>query len=101
MLGFTILANSTTVIELMPIWKAELRATPTITVTGDQLQARSGVSGSANISLSGNTFSHIRELNQIVGHMWMTRSGGDAFVTGSSGRLFAQDAAYINFDSEL
>ena len=85
----------------MPIWKVDLRTTPTISVTGDQLQARAGISGSANISLSGNSFGHSRELNQIVGHMWFTRSGGDAFVTGSSGRLFAQDAAYINFDSEL
>ena len=101
MLGFTILANSSTVIELMPIWKVDLRTTPTISVTGSQLQARAGVSGSANISLSGNSFGHSRELNQIVGHMWMTRSGGDAFVIGSSGRLFAQDAAYISFDSEL
>ena len=101
MLGFCILANSSTVIELMPIWKTELRNTPSISVTGSQLQARAGVSGSANISLSGNSFAHSRERNQIVGHMWMTRSGGDAFVTGSSGRLFAQDAAYIDFDAEL
>ena len=101
MLGFNILANSSTVIELMPIWKVDLRTTPTISVTGDQLQARAGISGSANISLSGNNFGHSRELNQIVGHMWFTRSGGDAFVTGSAGRLFAQDAAYISFDSEL
>ena len=101
MLGFCILANSSTVIELMPIWKTELRNTPSISVTGSQLQARAGVSGSANISLSGNSFAHSRERNQIVGHMWMTRSGGDAFVIGSSGRLFAQDAAYIDFDAEL
>ena len=101
MLGFCILANSSTVIELMPIWKTELRNTPSISVTGSQLQARAGVSGSANISLSGNSFAHSRERNQIVGHMWMTRSGGDAFVTGSSGRLFAQDAAFIDFDAEL
>ncbi len=101
MLGFCILANSSTVIELMPIWKTELRNTPSISVSGDQLEARAGVSGSANISLSGNNFAHSRERNQIVGHMWMTRSGGDAFVTGSSGRLFAQDAAFIDFDAEL
>ena len=101
MLGFNILANSSTVIELMPIWKVDLRTTPTISVTGDQLEARAGVSGSADISLSGNNFGHSRELNQVVGHMWFTRSGGDAFVIGSAGRLFAQDAAYISFDSEL
>ena len=101
MLGFCILANSSTVIELMPIWKTELRNTPSISVSGDQLEARAGVSGSANIGLSGNNFAHSRERNQIVGHMWMTRSGGDAFVTGSSGRLFAQDTAFIDFDAEL
>ena len=101
MLGFCILANSSTVIELMPIWKTELRNTPSISVSGDQLKARAGVSGSANISLSGNTFAHSRERNQIVGHMWMTRSGGDAFVTGSSGRVFSQDTAFIDFDAEL
>ena len=101
MLGFCILANSSTVIELMPIWKTELRNTPSISVSGDQLVARAGVSGSANISLTGNTFAHSRERNQIVGHMWMTRSGGDAFVTGSSGRIYSQDTAFIDFDAEL
>jgi len=101
MLGLSILANSSTVIEIMPNWKVDLRTTPTITTTGDQLEARAGVSGSANISLSGNNMSHSRELNQVVGHMWMTRSGGDAFVTGSSGRVFSQDSAYLNFDAEL
>ena len=101
MLGLSILANSSTTIELMPNWKVDLRTTPTITTTGDQLEARAGVSGSANISLAGNNMSHSRELNQVVGHMWFTRSGGDAFVTGSSGRVFSQDSAYLNFDAEL
>ena len=45
--------------------------------------------------------SHSRELNQVAGHFWMTRSGGDAFTVGSSGRISAADTASINFDAEL
>ena len=101
MLGFSILANSTTVIEVMPNWKVDLRSTPTITVSGSQLIARAGIPGSANISLSGNNMSHQREYNQVSGHFWMTRSGGDAFTVGSSGRISAADTATINFDAEL
>ena len=45
--------------------------------------------------------SHSREYNQVVGHMWFSRSGGDAFSVGASGRIFAQSTASINFDAEL
>ena len=100
MLGLSILANSTTVIEVMPNWKVDLRSTPTITTTGT-LVARAGIPGSANMGLSGNNMSHNRELNQVVGHLWMTRSGGDAFTVGSSGRITSADFASLNFDAEL
>ena len=55
---FVKFSNSSTTIELMPNWKVDLRTTPTITTTGDQLEARAGVSGSADISLAGNNRHH-------------------------------------------
>ena len=101
MLGMSINGNSSTIIEVMPNFKVDLRATPTISVSGDQLEARAGISGSADITLAGNNMSHSREYNQVVGHMWFSRSGGDAFSAGASGRIFAQSTASINFDAEL
>ena len=101
MLGMSINGNSSTIIEVMPNFKVDLRATPTISVSGDQLEARAGISGSADITLAGNNMSHSREYNQVVGHMWFSRSGGDAFSIGASGRIFAQSTASINFDAEL
>ena len=100
-LGLSINGNSSTVIEVMPNFKVDLRATPTISVSGSQLEARAGISGSANITLAGNNMSHQREYNQVSGHMWFSRSSGDAFSVGASGRIFASSTATINFDAEL
>ena len=85
----------------MPNFKVDLRATPTISVSGTQLEARAGISGSANITLAGNNMSHQREYNQVSGHMWFSRSSGDAFSVGASGRIFSSSTATINFDAEL